>query len=289
VVLSDGTKDYLSLTNRDTGYPLTGGPSGALSITESSTGLDGKPLGLVVTNAVNAVVEVDGLTMTRTSNEIADAVPGARLSLKSVGAKEDLVLGYDVDGTQKNIQSLVDAYNSALSQVQRQLNVARGADRSKTLAGDSVVRNLQAALQRIASTTVSGLGSVRTLTDLGVQTNRDGSMSIDSNKLGAAIARDPAAVDALFNTATTGVGAVIKDLVTQFTQPSSGLLSSRRDGLNKNIRQMDTTLEQMNTRLASFKQNLIAQFTAMESVVSGFKSIGNYLANNPLPKIGSSS
>lgn len=289
-VLSDGTREYLSVTNRDTGYPLTGAPGDALSISETSTGSTGRPLGLAITQAAaNAVVVVDGLSMTRMSNEVVDAVPGLKLSLKSVGASEDVVLGYDTEATQKNLQRFVDAYNSVLSAVQRQLDVAPGADRAKTLAGDSVVRSLQAALQKLVSTTVPGLGSVRALSDLGIETNRDGTLSINALKLKAAIAREPSAVDALFTTASTGLGDVVDAVVEQYTRPSSGLLSARQDGLNRNIRRMDTSLEQMNARLAGYRANLIAQFSAMEKVVSGFKAISNYLTTNPFPSINNGS
>lgn len=290
VVLSDGTKDYLSVTNRDTGHPLGGTPGDALSIAETSTGGTGKPLGLAITQlAANALVEVDGLPMTRTSNELGDVVPGLKLTLKSAGATEDVVVSYDGDATQKALQSFVDAYNGVLSQVQRQLNVSPGTDRAKTLAGDSVVRSLQAALQKVVSTTVPGLGAVRALADLGVQTNRDGTLGIDAAKLSAAIQREPSSVDAVFTTTTTGLGDVVAALVEQYTNPSQGLLTARKDGLNQSIRRMDATLEQMNVRLEHYKANLIAQFSAMEQVVSGFKAIGNYLSNNPFPKIDGSS
>ncbi|MEW6433357.1 MAG: flagellar filament capping protein FliD [Myxococcota bacterium] len=288
-VLSDGTSEYLSLTNRDTGYPLSGAALDALSISETSTGATGKPLGLSITQvATNALVEVDGLPLARMSNDVGDAIPGLSLSLKAVGAREDVVVGYDTDATQKNLQAFVDAYNGVLSAVQRQLSVAPGSDRSRTLAGDSVVRQLQGALQRVVSTTVAGLGTVRALADLGVQTGRDGTLTIDATKLRAAIAREPASVDALFSSAGAGLGDVVDGLVDQYTSPSSGLLSARRDGLNQSIRRMDATLEQMTARLDGYKANLIAQFAAMETVVSGFKAIGNYLVNNPFPKIGGS-
>ncbi|MEW5738133.1 MAG: flagellar filament capping protein FliD [Myxococcota bacterium] len=288
-VLSDGTREYLSLTNRDTGYPLSGAPGDALSITETSTGSLGQPLGLTLTQAAaNATVVVDGLSVSRMSNELSDVLPGVKLSLKSTGAVEDVVLGYDTEATRKNLEAFVTAYNDVLSAVQRQLNVAPGADRSKTLAGDSVVRSVQSALQKVVAATVPGLGTVRALADLGVQTSRDGSLSIDEVKLSAAITRESTSVDALFTTASTGLSDVVDDLVDQYTAPSSGLITARKDGLNQSIKRMDATLEQMNARLDGYRRNLIAQFTAMETVVSGFKSIGNYLTNNPFPKIGGS-
>lgn len=287
VVLSDGTRDYLSVTARDTGYPVAGAPGDALSITETSTGSLGQPLGLAITQAAtNATVVVDGLPMTRTTNDVSDAVPGARLSLKTLGAAEDVVLGYDTAETKKNLETFVAAYNKVLELVQGELNVPAAADRARTLAGDSVVRNVQSALQRVVSTTVPGLGTVRALADLGVQTNRDGTLSIDDAKLSAAMTREPASVDALFSTASTGLGDVVDALVDQYTAPTSGLVTARKDGLNRNIRQMDETIERMNVRVDGYRQNLIAQFTAMETVVSGFKALSNYLTNNPFPKIG---
>jgi len=287
VVLSDGARDYLSVTARDTGYPVGGAPGDALAITEMSTGSLGQPLGLAITQAAtNATVVVDGLTMTRTTNDVLGAVPGVRLSLQRPGAAEDVVVGYDTAQTKKNLDSFVSAYNGVLKLVQGELDVSASANRARTLAGDSVVRSVQAALQRVVSTTVSGLGTVRALADLGVQTNRDGTLSIDDAKLAAAVAREPASVDALFSTASTGLGDVVDALVDQYIAPTSGLVTTRKDGLNQNIRRLDETLERMNVRLDGYRKNLIAQFSAMETVVSGFKAIGNYLVNNPFPKVG---
>lgn len=286
-LLSDGASTWLSLTNRDTGYPLTGVPGDALSLTMNTTGTQGTALALGVTQpASNASFTVDGLPMSRTSNDVADAVPGVTLSLKAQGASEDVVLGYDFDATQKNLQAFVSAYNDVLAAVQKQLAVKAESARASMLAGDSTVRNVQSALQRVVSTTVPGLAAVRTLADLGVQTNRDGSLTIDATKLQKAIAREPSSVNALFSTATTGVGDVVGALVDGYTNPVNGLITSRKSGLNDNIKQMDTQLDRMDARLATYKANLVRQFSAMESVVSGFKSIGSFLTNNPFPKIG---
>jgi flagellar hook-associated protein 2 len=286
-VLSDGTNSYLTLTNRDTGYPLTGVPGDALSVSMTTTGSQGTALALGVTQqATNAAFTVDGLPMQRTSNEVTGAVPGVTLTLKSLGAAEDVVLGYDYEATQKNLQAFVTAYNDVQALVQKQLAVKPESNRGAMLAGDAVVRNIQSSLQRLVSTTVPGLATVRSLADLGVQTNRDGSLTIDAAKLQAAVAREPASVNSLFAKATTGLGDVVDGLVKTFNDPVNGLITSRKSGLNDNIKAMDSQLDRLDARLASYRQNLIRQFAAMEQVVSGIKSIGNYLTNNPFPKIG---
>ncbi len=82
VVLNDGTKQYLSVTNLDTGF--TGADaSTALQISENSTGTQGQSLGFAqVHGASNALFTVDGLQFTRQSNTVTDAIPGTTLTLK---------------------------------------------------------------------------------------------------------------------------------------------------------------------------------------------------------------
>lgn len=279
-LIKDGTATYLALTNRDTGFPIGGSAADGLSVSMATTGGAGQALTLAVTSsAVNARFKVDGLAITRASNTVTDAVPGATLTLnaQSLSGPEDVVLNYDTAATQKNLATFVNAYNSVLKAVQAQLNVQPGSDRSKTLAGDSVVRSLQENLQRVISTSVPGLGTVRTLADLGVKTNRDGSLSIDSDVLGKAIARDPSSVDALFSTASAGIADTVTTLSDGYTRSSNGLLTTRQAGLTKNITQLDDQLASMQLRIDQFQKNLIAQFASMETLISGLKSVGNFL------------
>ncbi|ABC81115.1 flagellar filament capping protein FliD [Anaeromyxobacter dehalogenans] len=282
VVLDDGTSSWLSVTARDTGHPLDGAPADALSISFTpSAGAVGQAPGFAeLQPARNAQVEVDGLTFTRTGNVIADALPGVTLTLAAAGGPaEDLVLGTDPAGTQARLQKLVDGYNGVMRLLQRHLAVAKDSDRATTLAGDSTLRTLQARLQRVLVTEVPGLSSgVRTLADLGVRTGRDGSLSVDAATLSSALARDPAAANALFSTSGTGLAAVVKALVADHTRAGDGALVLRQDGLGRTVKDLDGQAAALQLRIDAFQQNLIRQFTAMESTVSGLKSIGSFLA-----------
>lgn len=278
-VLSDGTSSYLSVTSVNTGYPIGSTPDAALSLTESSTGTQGKPLGFgIIQPSRNAVFTIDGLTFTRTSNSVTDALPGTTLTLKSVStAPEDLVLTNDVQGTADKLQKFITAYNNTIALVQKQLDVSPNTDRTSTLAGDSTVRGLQSSLQSLVSKAVPGLGTVRSLADLGVKTERDGSLSLDQSVLQGAIARDPGAVDSLFSTASTGLADASKSVVTQYTDPVSGAFTSRTNALNGNIKLLDNDIANVQARVDKYKQTLIAQFTAMENLVSQLKGLGNLL------------
>jgi flagellar hook-associated protein 2 len=276
-VLNDGTSSYLSITNRDTGAPASGE---ALSIDWDPTvdpPPEDPPLYAEKDGARNATFEVDGLPFTRPSNTVSDAIPGTTLTLKKEnGVEEDLVLATDLDATRARLQKFVDAYNDVFKLVQRQLNPSRATDRGATLGGDAAIRGLQAKLQGLLTTKV-GASTVRALADLGVKTGRDGSLTITATALEGAVARDPAAVNALFSTATTGLSAVIERLVNVQTRSDDGALTARKSGLDDTLRRLDVQAEAMQRRIDGFREGLVRQFAAMEKTVSGLKSIGNFL------------
>jgi flagellar hook-associated protein 2 len=284
-VLFDGQKSYLSITKRDTGYvpdgsPLDDGASKALVVSDDLDQLGMAPL--KDSNGAdllpkNAAFNIDGLSFTRSSNVVSDALPGTTLTLKSAGGPaEDLTLENDVDATQKRLQTFVDAYNGVMSFVQGQLDVSQGSDRTSSLAGDSTIKTLQRALQSLG-TSIVGTGSVRALADLGLKTQRDGSLTIDASVLSSAIARDPSAVDALFADENAGIAKVASALVDGYDAPSSGFLSIRQSGLTQQIRAMDDQAARMQARIDAYRATLVAQFTTMETIVGQYKSIGSFL------------
>jgi flagellar hook-associated protein 2 len=280
-VVNDGTDNYLSILNNETGFPLTGVAADALTITENYTGSGSNAvLGFAeVQAAVNAEVKVDGLLIKRTSNNISDVIPGVTLSLKAVTtANETVVIGNDVTGTSTNIQKFVDAYNESLKLIQAQLQSSATTDRSTTLAGDAALRSLQRSLQGLVTSEVTAAGSVRVLADLGVKSARDGSLSIDSTVLKAAIARDSASVNELFADATEGLGKLTTTLATNYTNAANGILVSKRKGLEVTVEKMNDAIETLEMRIETRRQGLIAQFAAMEKIVSNMRSLGNFLS-----------
>jgi len=276
---------YLSITARDTGYTPADGPGSALSVSFTAGAGTGTDPAFAETQAArNAAFNVDGVDFVREGNTVTDALAGVTLSLKkgatlpaTTGTVEDLVLNTDADATKAKLQKFVEAYNGVMALVQRQLNVSKDTNRATTLAGDSAVRSLQGRLQSILTNQVAGLPGVKSLADVGVKTAKDGSLSIDSTLYAAALARDPAAFDSLFSTATSGLGDFVSKLVQEQVRASDGVLAGRQTGLNARIRAMDDQAAAMQRRIDAFKSNLVKQFTAMETTLSNLKSTGNFL------------
>lgn len=120
-------------------------------------------------------------------------------------------------------------------------------------------------------------GSVRTLADLGLELQRDGSLSLNDYSLQKALTKSPGAVNAVFSTATTGVSATVKTLVDAQTSPLSGTLTRQQRSLQSQILDLDDRATEMQRTLDAERKRLVAQFTAMEQLIAGFNSAGSYL------------
>ncbi len=285
VVLNDGTNSYLSITDTNTGYPITGTAADALGFTETYTGTTGKPLSFTtIQSASNASLQVDGLTFTRQSNVVSDVLPGTTLSLQSVSptgstgpVPETLVLANDPTTTQTNLQAFVTAYNAVFTALSQQLQPAAGTDRATTLADDPSIQWLRAQMQQITTTVVPGIANVNSLAGLGIKTAEDGTLSIDQPTLTNAIAMNAGAVNAIFSNASTGISAVVDNLVSNYTLTGSGVLATDKDAINQRIADLGLQVTDLQSQIATYRQTLLNQFSAMESTVSSLKTAANYI------------
>jgi flagellar hook-associated protein 2 len=277
-VITDGTKFYLSFSNRDTGKPIGSAIDGGLTVDNDPTGL-----GLHVTqDAVNASVLIDDLPVDSQSNQISTAIPGVTLN---VVAKQttaaDLVVSSDASKSKANLQGFVDSYNAIIAGLQQSLRPDPKAPPApgSTLDG-SLALGLERKLQSLISAQVVANGAHRTLADIGVKMQNDGTLTLDSTTFNAAIGSDPRGVDAIFSTASTGIAAQTKTLSTTFTDSINGQLVQRQTSLKKNIKDLDTSNLRLQQHVDSFKAQLQSQFTRMESLIANYNSIGTFLNNS---------
>lgn len=277
-IISDGSKVYVSLTNRDTGKPVGSAANGGLSITSDPTGL-----GLAVTqDAVNAVVHVDGLRVESKSNEISTAIPGVTLSVKAQQAvAADLVIAPDTSKSTTNVQGFIDGFNSIVSVLKQSLRPDPKAGVGDGSMVDSATAvSLQGRLNKLLSTLSVEEGSYRTLADIGVKMQNDGTLKLDTAALSKALANDPGAVDAVFSTASTGMAARMDALSKTLTDSVDGLLVQRQKSLQKTIKDLTTSNARLQMNVDNYKLQLQRQFSSMEKLIGNYNSIGNFLSTS---------
>jgi len=142
--------------------------------------------------ATDALVKVDGISYTRSSNTLTDVVPGLTLNLKGTttftgAATVDLTR--DNTAIKDKFTALVTAYNDADNILTEVSNPKSTLDTyGATLVGDSAVRTLHQQLRAM----VSGLSStpgdnIKSLAQMGVSIDQKGVMSLDATKLDTAL------------------------------------------------------------------------------------------------------
>lgn len=249
----------------------------------STTGAAG-----VITQAKSAIVSVDGLQVTRESNVIDGVVDGVKLTLTSAQSQADLdagkaitlSVGQDKAGIKSSLQKFVDAYNklfNTTAQLTSVVQVGEGkAPVTGPLLGDATVRGLQSGIRSEMSTLQSGEG-VRALADLGITTQKDGTLKLDATKLDTALNTNFDKV-AGYLSGDKGLIGRLGSLVEGYTR-SAGVLDQRQKGLQSTITGIDKQRTALDLRIAKVQERLVNQYTAMDTLVARLKKTSENLTS----------
>ena len=157
-------------------------------------------------SAQNAVFTLDGVSITRNSNEIDDVMDGMRLNLiATTSAPTLLTAKYDTATATAAMQLLVDELNilnTSLSELTS--NGLNGTSERGALYGDALVQSYKNWLRALTTTPIAGFGADPVyLTNFGIKTERNGSLTLDTAKFESAFESNPEQFAAIVNTQAT--------------------------------------------------------------------------------------
>ena len=157
-------------------------------------------------SAQNAVFTLDGVSITRNSNEIDDVMDGMRLNLiATTSAPTLLTAKYDTATATAAMQLLVDELNilnTSLSELTS--NGLNGTSERGALYGDALVQSYKNRLRALTTTPIAGFGADPVyLTNFGIKTERNGSLTLDTAKFESAFESNPEQFAAIVNTQAT--------------------------------------------------------------------------------------
>ncbi len=281
-VLSDDAGTRLILTSRDTGTTnaIQVGVSGDSDGSDTDdSGLSRLAFDATTQNLVevdtpsDAVVTIDGFTVTSASNEVSGALQGVTLSLAELGSGT-LDISTDTGAITDSARTFVDAFNNLRDTIKEL--------RNGNLEADSTLLGIENGVLRQINTRADITGSnFDYLTQLGVEIDRYGEMRLDSGRFEAALRADFDGVSRFFGDADKGIATRLDGLANDMLA-SGGLLDARESGLNSRIRALDAQSDRIDRRLVSTEARLRAQFTAMDSIVANLNATGDFLSQQLL-------
>jgi flagellar hook-associated protein 2 len=254
---------------------LVGGSIASTALT-GGTGFDA-PSFTTTQTAQQAHIVVDGIDIYSDSNTLDEAIPGVSLDLSKAeaGTVTSLNIKLDADAIKTQIKSFASGYNEVISFVTSQ---AKSEDSSAgVLVGDSGLNNIKRRLQSMLTTQMGG--SISSLSQLGLQTQRDGTLKIDDSILTEAIQNDLPGVTNLLagDNSNEGIATQLKSYLDNITDDIDGLFAGRKEGLTNNVKRIDKSIERMEMRLEKREQLLNDQFNALEQLISVMNSQSDYI------------
>ena len=235
----------------------------------------------VVTKAANAELTIDGLNISSATNKIDTAIEGVTLDLKGLtDAGKPITVGVTLDeaGVKKQVQSFVDAYNKLIGVINAQTKVTSVGDGKApvtgALVGDATARTLLGTI-RNELVNVQGSGAIRALTDIGVTTQKDGTLKVDTDKLDTAMESGFEELAGLF-AGDTGLASRLDAKLKPYTE-TGGILEQRNKAMTETISKIDDQKEDLNRRITSLQERLYKQFNAMDLLVGQLSNTSNSL------------
>jgi flagellar hook-associated protein 2 len=292
-IINDGTTNRLVLSSDTSGsvgdisVAVTDDGSGG---THALLGLDSASL-VQTQPADDAVLTINGIDITRSSNTITDAIEGVTLNLAkgtlAAPGTATVTVAKDTAATTTAVDTFVKAYNTAVGLLKTSSAYGASITTGAALAGDGTVRALQSQLSSLVQTSVTGIaGGISTLSDMGISIKTGGTLEVDSTKLAAALADPAKDVSALFTQTTTNNEGIAVRFSTALHSivTFDGLIANRTDGIAASITSIGRSRDTLNARLVQIEARYRAQFTALDTMMSSMSRTSQFLSQQ-LPRL----
>jgi flagellar hook-associated protein 2 len=231
----------------------------------------------------NAQITLDGVDYEYAGNTIDGAIPSLRIDLNKAAPNTTVTLSMTqpTSGLSDLLKEFVSAYNTLMTALNTA--TAAGVDSSSAgvLNGVSAVRDMKRQLASITSTALSATGAYKTLADIGVATNRDGTLKLNTDQLARAMESDPEGVAKMVNpkvsTASNLGLAKLMDKVRDNIEKKDGpikLAQQRYDDLATDFAEQ---LDKLDDQMSDYEVQLTKIYSAMETRLSALKATQSYL------------
>ncbi|MCG5530003.1 flagellar filament capping protein FliD [Halorhodospira halochloris] len=227
--------------------------------------------------ATDAVATIDGMQVTRPSNTIEGAIDGVTLELGEEG-RSRVTVRQQTGLAEENIQRLVDSYNQVRSQLNQLSAYDPESEKAAPLQGDSTLSNVESRLSRAITEPVGELAGqpLRALGDLGIRTNRDGTLDLDGAQMQSMAAEHPELLTELMTNPEGGVMARLESVLEEVVG-RDGVISMRTDGLESRLERIDDDRQRLDRRMERREEQLRSQFSRMDQRVAELNQTSEFI------------
>ncbi len=258
-VIQDSNGYRLALVSTSSGAP------GDISVSGNSTGL-------TFTKAVtgsNAALVVDGVPISSANNTVSNVINGVTLNLGSPSPNTPVVVNVSPDTSQAStaINNFVTAFNTAVTEINNQFNVASDGSGGGVLESDNSLRDVQNQLLQAVSYSIGGNNGIVNLASIGVNLNNDGTLSVDNSALNTALSSNFSSVQNLLQNSTTGLSQNFSKVISNITSPAGGILTLDTQSITSTSQDLAKQISDLQAALVVQEQNLTAVYAKVNATL----------------------
>ncbi len=228
--------------------------------------------------ATNAVFSIQGIgdAITRETNAVSDVISGVTFQLTKAGSA-NISISTDPDGTADAFNEIVNAYNDIVSYINENDLVERvEEDEEATNVYGSLAKTridddfLAAFKMALLETDAENGTAVTSMAELGISTNRDGTISIDTDKFKEAVGNDPTGATEILNGFADAVSGT-SGVIYQYTK-FNGFIDLAQLGNENEIKNISDTIKALERRTDSLRSTMEKSFARLETIVGDLQS-----------------
>ena len=233
-------------------------------------------IGIAAENtAKDAIIKVDGITITNDTNTFKDAVQDMTITAKRESVDNEtakLSVDFDRERATTLVDELITNYNNVIGQLGFQSRIG------KPLNSDSTIRSLSSQLVNALSTSLTDAGPFESIFDIGLGVDKEGYLekstlvrslndALDNNfdDIGKAFAGE------------NGIASKFEELLNNYVD-TNGIMKQREDSLNGQISELEDDVENHQFRMESLEARLREQYAGLDVLLAQMQSTQTYLS-----------
>jgi len=233
--------------------------------------------------ALNANLTVNNIGVESASNDVTGVIDGVTLTLRKESPTTTVNISAvrDREAIAAGIKTFAEAYSALAGYLNEQTKYNADAKTGGPLQGDSAATGLQSQLRSVLNLSSSASSMFARLSDMGLEAQRNGTLTVNQTKLDKALTNLPELQKALTNSdtltpANDGFARRYAKLATQVLGVD-GTVTTRTQGLQKLISKNGEDQTRLNDRVEAFQKRLVAQYTAMDANVAKLNALSSYV------------
>jgi flagellar hook-associated protein 2 len=231
----------------------------------------------VASPAANAVFSVAGVGESSASNTINNAINGVSLTLlgPTTGTGGALTVANDTATAASNVASFVSAYNTLQGTMSSLGSFDSSSGTAGALLGSPALTGTQNLVQNVLYSFV-GSSTYNSLASIGITTNQNGSLSLNSNTLQTALSNNFSAVSNLFSS-SNGIATQLNSQITQ-TLGGSGAIGDFATTLQTQENALTAQTTTLNNQMSALTASLTQQYSALNALLSSLQTTSSQLS-----------